>query len=52
MYIDEQKVFEAAFKAIESIAESSDNGMERIRGICVLTDMLIHPNCVDNGKEG
>jgi hypothetical protein len=53
MYIDEKQVLEAAHKAIERVILYADKetpedyGLERIRGIYMLTEMLIHPE-----KEG
>jgi hypothetical protein len=53
MYIDEQRILEAALQAIERVIRYSDSntpedyGLERIRGIYMLAEMLIHPE-----KEG
>lgn len=49
MYIDEKRVLEAAHQAIERVIRYSDSntpedyGLERIRGIYMLTEMLLHP---------
>ena len=49
MYIDEKRVLEAAHKAIERVIIYSDEqtpedyGLERIRGIWMLADILLHP---------
>lgn len=49
MYIDERMVLEAAHQAIERVIQYSDSntpedyGLERIRGICMLTEMILHP---------
>ncbi len=49
MYIDEKRVLEAAHQAIERVIRYSDSntpedyGLERIRGIYMLTEMILHP---------
>lgn len=53
MYIDEQQLLEAEHQAIERVIRYSDEetpedyGLERIRGIYMLTEILLHPE-----KEG
>jgi hypothetical protein len=53
MYIDEKRVLEAAHKAIERVIAYSDEqtpedyGLERIRGIWMLADLLLHPERED-----
>jgi hypothetical protein len=53
MYIDEKRVLEAAHEAIAQVIIYSDEhtpedyGLERIRGIWMLADLLLHPE-----KEG
>jgi hypothetical protein len=53
MYFDEKRVLEAAHQAIERVIRYADKetpedyGLERIRGIYMLTEMLLHPE-----KEG
>lgn len=49
MYIDEKRVLEAAHRAIERVISYSDSntpedyGLERIRGIYMLTEILLYP---------
>lgn len=49
MYIDDKQVLEAALQAIERVIRYSDKetpedyGLERIRGIYMLTEMILHP---------
>ena len=53
MYVDERRILEAAHQAVERVIQYSDKespedyGLERIRGIYMLTEMLLHPE-----KEG